>query len=128
MQCAWSVHHPHHAHHQPYACHGADVEDAKERELREQENRREAVEVVAEMVLTAEQLNRGLRLLKPGFGTIFEPGPSALADAAGVVNLPSTGGRTPQECEEVVRERARQYAQKLRDRVAVELPQLPYPS
>jgi len=106
----------------------SDEEDTKEKELREQENRREAVEVVAEMVLTAEQLNRGLRLLRPGFGTIFEPGASAMADAAGVVNMPSTGGRTPQECEEVVREQARQYVQTLRERVAVELPQLPYPT
>jgi hypothetical protein len=77
--------------------------------LREEEERLQAaVELIAEMQLTSEQLRTGLRALAPGFGREFEGAPPA------------------DEAEARVREVARGFAQRLRDRAAEEIPPLPF--
>ncbi|KAF6258973.1 hypothetical protein COO60DRAFT_1515473 [Scenedesmus sp. NREL 46B-D3] len=73
------------------------------------ERLQQAVELVAEMQLTAEQLKTGLRALPASFGAIF-PKDSGLQIAADI------------------RDTAKQYSSDLRGRAAVELPLLPFSS
>ncbi len=74
----------------------------------EQERLQAAVELIAEMQLTSDQLRFGLRTLLPGFGVEFE------------------GEGAPEAREASVREAARDFAQRLRERAAAELPLLPF--
>ncbi|GBF97790.1 hypothetical protein Rsub_10215 [Raphidocelis subcapitata] len=76
----------------------------------EEERLQAAVELIAEMQLTSEQLRTGLRTLAPGFGREF------------------AGEAPPEDAEARVREVAREFAQQLRDRAAGEIPVLPFES
>eukprot|EP00879_Flechtneria_rotunda_P008574 GHRR01008984.1.p1 GENE.GHRR01008984.1~~GHRR01008984.1.p1 ORF type:complete len:466 (+),score=187.81 GHRR01008984.1:140-1537(+) len=73
----------------------------------ESERLQQAVEVVAEMQLTAEQLKTGLRTLPGGFGALF-------------------GRETGEATEAAIREVAKRFSSELKQRAAVELPQLPF--
>lgn len=71
----------------------------------------------------------GLRTIPAGFGGIFSTAPSALAAAAGVTAPAPTAipqQRSAEECEEVVRQQAREYAAELRERAASELKHLTF--
>uniref|UniRef100_A0A383VBJ9 Letm1 RBD domain-containing protein n=1 Tax=Tetradesmus obliquus TaxID=3088 RepID=A0A383VBJ9_TETOB len=73
------------------------------------ERLQQAVELVAEMQLTAEQLKTGLRALPASFGAIFGKDSSVQTAAD-------------------IRDTAKRYSGELRDRAAVELPLLPFSS
>lgn len=73
----------------------------------ETERVQRAVEVVAEMQLTAEQLKTGLRTLPSGFGSVF-------------------GSEAGEAVEGAVRATAKRLGSELKQRAATELPQLPF--
>jgi hypothetical protein len=90
---------------------GLDSRDGSQDSVEEEQERLQAaVELIAEMQLTAEQLRQGLRAaaLAPGFGREFR------------------GEQPAGEAEAAVREVAREYSARLRDRAAAELPMLPF--
>jgi hypothetical protein len=69
----------------------------------------QAVVVVAEMQLTAEQLKSGLRTLPAGFGTLLLFSPDAVEGV-----------------EAAVRDTAKRLCSELKARAAAELPLLPF--
>jgi hypothetical protein len=83
------------------------TEADKEREMLEQELQEGALQTVADMLLTAEQLKASLRSLPPGFGEVFEP------------ELQGPG-------EELVRRTTLELSARLKERVEQELPLLPF--
>ena len=98
-----------------------------------EERRIAAVELVAEMQLTSEQLRQGLRALSPGFGREFKgiewpaggnSGNSGGAAAAGA----DAADAATERIEAAIRDAARDFAQRLRERAARELPLLPFES
>jgi hypothetical protein len=91
----------------------------------EEERLAAAVELLAEMQLTSDQLRVGLRALQPGFGREFEAPPG---DAKGDAAATKAGGgaAAKAKAEATVRETAREFAQRLRERAAAELPLLPF--
>jgi hypothetical protein len=120
----------------------SDSNYEKERELEEQDRRKEALEIVAEMQLTAEQLKvtshtstsngccavinhaaahtnnahfAATAVVQSGLRTV----PPGFGD---IFDLPEN--QSPEQAEQFVKEQARRYAAELRERVAQELPNL----
>lgn len=86
----------------------SSVEDnEKERELLEQQRRDKALAIVADMQLTSDNLKASLRTLPQDLGRVFA----------------RQGGGDE---DQVVRDTARDYATRLRDRATEELPLLPF--
>lgn len=69
---------------------------------------RAAVEVVAEMQITAEQLRAGLRTLPPGYGAVYDAGAKAAEAEAGARSVAS------------------RFRDQLADRWMAEVPVLPF--
>lgn len=88
---------------------GLSEEDVQFAIIEEEERQAAAVDVVATMLITAEQLKGGLRSLQPGFSEVFAKQPS-------------------EETEQHIRTVALQYSDGLRARYKDELPFLPFPS
>jgi len=86
---------------------GGDTATDADGSMDEEERASAALEVVAAMSLTAEQLKTSLRALKGGFAHVLDPGDGDRAQAR-------------------VREAAGELAVRLRERVAAELPLLPF--
>ncbi|KAG1670756.1 hypothetical protein FOA52_013983 [Chlamydomonas sp. UWO 241] len=87
----------------------SERESAKEREMIAEERKAEALSIVSAMSRTSEQLRASLRALSPGFAWVFEAGSGA-------------------ESERAVIAKAKDLAQRLKERVAEEIPQLPLDS
>lgn len=87
---------------------------AAAQEKEEQQRVAEAVEVVAEMQLTAEEMNAGIRALRAApvrWGSVFDP-----------------GAGSPEQVESLITSRVRDVCQALYERAAEELLLLPFPS
>ncbi len=82
-------------------------DDESEREIIEQERKEQALSLVADMQLTSDLLRASLRTISPGFGSVFGP-------------------ERAEECEQAVRDTARNLAAQLLERSAKELPLLPF--